>query len=284
LIEFTGLLIILSLASLTFYLLLTRKQLRQAQSAQARLSGMLINAGEHERSRVASELHDDFSQRLAVIALKVENLAETVSPLSEEADRQFHEIFDLVSEVGTDLHTLSHRLHSSALESLGLVPAISALCKEFTSQQGIEVEFTSDDIPRLVHPNAALCIFRIVQEGLRNSKKHSGAQQALVSLRVSASRLIVSVLDKGCGFDMKELSHKDGLGVRTMEERIHLLGGKFKIQSTPGNGTTVTAWLPLALNSLGELRLPDQIGFLVPGSNAVTGNDTADVQLESIQT
>lgn len=260
----TGLLIILSLASLTFYLLLARKQLRQAQSAQARLSGMLINAGEHERSRVASELHDDFSQRLAVIALKLENLAETVSPLSEEADRQFHEIFDSVSEMGTDLHTLSHRLHSSQLESLGLVPAISALCKEFTSQQGVEAEFTSDDIPRLVHPHAALCIFRIVQEGLRNSKKHSGAQQVLVSLRVSASRLIVSVLDKGCGFDMKELSHKEGLGVRTMEERIHLLGGKFKIQSAPGNGTTVTAWVPLALNSSKELRLPDQIGFLAP--------------------
>jgi signal transduction histidine kinase len=225
---------------------------------------MLINAGEHERSRVASELHDDFSQRLAVIALKLENLAETVSPLSEEADRQFHEIFDSVSELGTDLHTLSHRLYSSQLESLGLVPAISALCKEFTSQQGVEAEFTSDDIPRLVHPHAVLCIFRIVQEGLRNSKKHSGAQQVLVSLHVSASRLIVSVLDKGCGFDMKELSHKEGLGVRTMEERIHLLGGKFKIQSTPGNGTTVTAWVPLELNSLGELRLPHQIGSLAP--------------------
>ena len=81
---------------------------------------------------------------------------------------------------------------------------------------------------------------------------------------MSASRLIVSVVDKGCGFDMKELRHKEGLGVRTMEERIHLLGGKFKIQSTPGNGTTVTAWVPLALNSWGELRLPDQIGFLAP--------------------
>ena len=74
---------------------------------------------------------------------------------------------------------------------------------------------------------------------------------------MSASRLIVSVLDKGCGFDMKELRHKEGLGVRTMEERIHLLGGKFKIQSTPGNGATVTAWVPLALNSWGKLRLPE---------------------------
>jgi signal transduction histidine kinase len=264
LILLTGLLI-LSLASLTLYHLLTRKHLRLAQSAQARLSGMLINAGENERSRVAAELHDDFSQRLAVIALKLENLAETVSPLSENAGRQIHDLVNSTSELGADLHTLSHHLHSSTLESLGLVSAIRALCKEFTAQQRVEVDFTSDDTPRLVDPHAALCIFRIVQEGLRNLKKHSGAKQAIVSLRVNASGLIVSVLDKGCGFDMKKVRHNDGLGVRTMEERIHLLGGKFKIQSAPGKGTTVIAWVPLAPNSLGRLSLPDQIEFLVPG-------------------
>jgi signal transduction histidine kinase len=262
LILLTGLLI-LSLTSLTLYLL-TKEHLKQAQSAQTRLSGMLINAAEKERGRVAAELHDDFSQRLAIIALKLENLAETVSPLSEEAGK-IRELVNSVSELGTDLHTLSHRLHSSMLESLGLVPAIRALCKEFSAQQRVEVDFTSDDIPRLVDPRAALCIFRIVQEGLRNSKKHSGAKQVLVSLRVDVSGLIVSVLDKGCGFNMKKLSHNGRLGVRIMEERIHLLGGKFKIQSAPGKGTTVTACVPLAPNSLGELRLRDQTEFLVPG-------------------
>jgi signal transduction histidine kinase len=258
LIVLTGLLMAVSLASLSLYLLLTRKQLRQAQSAHERLSSMLINAEEHERSRVASELHDDYSQRLAIIALKLENLAETVSPLSEQADQQFHDISDSVGELGADLHTLSHQLHSSVLENLGLVPAIRALCKEFTAQQKIEVDFTSDDIPRLV-PRAELCIFRIIQEGLRNLKKHSGAQHARVSLRANASGLIVGVLDKGCGFDLNELSHQNGLGVRIMEGRIHSLGGKLKIQSVLGTGTTVTAWVPLALDSLGELRLREQI-------------------------
>jgi signal transduction histidine kinase len=162
LILLTGLLI-LSLTSLTLYLL-TRKHLKQAQSAQTRLSGMLINAAENERSRVAAELHDDFSQRLAVIALKLENLAETVSPLSEEAGRQIREVVNSAGELGTDLHTLSHRLHSSTLESLGLVSAIRALCKEFSAQQRVEVDFTSDDIPRLVDPRAALCIFGSEQE------------------------------------------------------------------------------------------------------------------------
>ena len=251
LIALTGLLIILSLASLTFYLLFTRKQLKQAQFAQARLSGMLINAGEKERSRVASELHDDFSQRLALIALKLENVSEIVSPFSKEANQQLHELLNSTSELGADLHTLSHRLHSSTLESLGLVPAIGALCKEFTARQGVKAEFTSDDVPRSVHPDTALCIFRIVQEGLRNLKKHSGAQQALVSLRVNARKLSASVLDQGCGFNMKELNHKDGLGIRSMGERVRLLGGEFMIQSAPGKGTTVSAWVPLAPNSVG---------------------------------
>jgi signal transduction histidine kinase len=235
----TELLIIVILVSLTAFLKLKNK------AAQARLSGLLIDAEEKERSRVASELHDDFSQRLAVIALKLENVSETVSPMSKEAERQFHEIVNSVSELGADLHTLSHQLHPSVLESLGLVPAITGLCKEFTAQHGVEVGFTSDDVPRSVHPDAALCMYRIVQEGLRNFIKHSGAQQALVSLRVNAEKLSVSVLDKGCGFDMQQLS--DGLGVWSMEGRVRALGGDFMIQSAPGKGTTVSAWVPLAV-------------------------------------
>ena len=246
----TGLLLIVSLALLTLNLTLKEKQLKRVQASQARLGGMLINAEERERSRVASELHDDFSQRLAVIALKLENVAEIVSASSKEADRQLHEIFDSVSELGSDLHTLSHQLHSSALESLGLAPAINAFCKDFSAQQGVEVDVTSDDVPRSVQQQATLCIFRIVQEGLRNFKKHSGTHQAMVILQVNARKLSVSVRDKGCGFDMKELGHKDGLGILAMEERVHLLSGGFVIQSAPGEGTTVNAWVPLTPNSL----------------------------------
>ena len=165
-------------------------------------------------------------------------------PCRREAERQFHEIVDSISELGTDLHTLSHQLHPSVLESPGLVHAITALCREFSAQHGVEVGFTSNDVLRSVHPDPALCIYRIVQEGLRNFKKHSGAQQALVSLRVNAEKLSVSILDKGCGFDMQQLSH--GLGVWSMEERARALGGDVVIQSAPSKGTTVSAWVPLA--------------------------------------
>ena len=150
---------------------------------------MLINAEEQERHRIASELHDDFSQRLAVLALGLENLDEAMPDSFTDAHQRLHELLRSTSELGTDLHTLSHRLHSSTLESLGLVPAVGALCKEFTAQQGIKVHFTSTEIPRGLQSETALCVFRIVQEGLRNLKKHSGAAEAWVDLRKNGDRL-----------------------------------------------------------------------------------------------
>jgi signal transduction histidine kinase len=230
-------------------LLHSRKQLKLVRDREMKLSGMLINAEEHERSRIASELHDDISQRVAIIALGLENAEEATPASLPDLHKQLRELINSTSELGVDLHTLSHRLHSSTIESLGLVPAVAALCKEFTTQQHLQVDFASDEIPRTVHPDTALGIFRIVQECLRNLKKHSGAQQAVVRLRVNAGKLNVSVLDKGCGFDTRELSHKEGLGVRTMEERVRSLGGEFVIQSAPGTGTTVNAWVPLAPKS-----------------------------------
>ena len=178
-----GLLVLVSLSLLTIYLLFERKQLHAARNEQMRLSGMLINAQEDERARLASELHDDFSQRLAVLSLGLETAAEIVPESPAEANRQLHELMNSASELGADLHTLSHRLHSSTLERLGLAAGVAAFCKEFTAQQGIQVAFSHEDVPRSVSPDVALCLFRIVQEGLRNVKKHSGAAHAQVQNR-----------------------------------------------------------------------------------------------------
>jgi signal transduction histidine kinase len=187
---------------------------------------------------------------VAIIALRLENADEATPASLLDLHEQLRELIQSTSELGVDLHTLSHRLHSSTMESLGLAPAVAALCREFSTQQHLQVEFTSDEIPRTVHPDTALGIFRIVQECLRNFKKHSGAQQAVVSLLVNAGKLNVSVFDRGCGFDTRELCHKEGLGVRSMEERVRLLGGEFVIQSAPGQGTTVNAWVPVAPKGL----------------------------------
>ncbi len=241
----TSLLIIAALSSITFYLQSSRKQLTLAKEKQMQLSGLLINAEEKERSRVASELHDDFSQRLALLALGLESVDEATPASLEHVHKQLQELARSTSELGSDLHTLSHRLHSSTLESLGLVPAVDALCREFTCKQGIRVDFLCDEIPRSINPDAALCIFRIVQESLRNVKKYSGVEEAEVDLRMTGDRLEIRVRDKGRGFSLSELGQNGGLGIRSMEQRARLLGGNFEIHSELGKGTRVEAWVLL---------------------------------------
>jgi len=242
-----GLFILFALAALAMYLHYGREQLRRAEEKGRQLGGMLINAQEKERSRLAAELHDDFSQRLAVLALRLETAAETLPPASQAAKQQLVKLSNSASELGADLHTLSHRLHSSTLESLGLVPGASALCKEFASQQGMKIDFTTENVPHTVDHEVALCLFRIIQEGLRNLQKHSGATKAQVGLQKMGNKLLVTVRDQGVGFDPKGMSGKAGLGIRSMQERVRLLGGRFEIHSAPGKGTSIEAWVPLEM-------------------------------------
>ena len=243
----TALLIILTLSALAAYLQYSQKQLKLAKEKERHLSGKLINAEEQERRRIASELHDDFSQRLALLALGLENVEEATPSSFREVHGRLHDLVKSTNEFSADLHTLSHRLHSSTLESLGLVPAVAALCKEFSANQGVGVAFTADEIPRSVHPDTALCVFRIVQEGLRNLKKYSGASEAKVILRMGHDRLELTVRDYGRGFDLSRLSRNEGIGVRSMEERSRAVGGDFSIQSRPGKGTTLKVVVPLRL-------------------------------------
>ena len=240
-----GLAVILALVALVVYLHFSRGQLNRARSAELELSGHLINAQEKERSRLASELHDDFSQRVALLALGLDSASELVDSSPDLAKQKLHSLMNSASELGADLHTVSHRLHSSTLEKLGLTAGLSALCREFTAQQGIEVDFKYNGVPRSIHPDAALALFRIAQEGLRNLKKHSGATRGSVYLCESGDNVHVFVADTGVGFDVHG-PKRDwlGLGIRSMEERANLLGGRFEISSKPGRGTRIDAWIP----------------------------------------
>jgi signal transduction histidine kinase len=240
----SGLAFIIGLIALAVYLQISRKQLQKARNAELELGGLLINSQEKERSRLASELHDDFSQRVALLALGLETASELVDDAPDQARQKLHSLMDSASELGADLHTLSHRLHSSTLEKLGLDVGLSALCREFTAQQGIEVDFVHNGVPRSVHPDVALALFRIAQEGLRNLKKHSGATKASVYVGKSGDELHVFVADEGVGFDAKKLKDGLGLGIRSMEERANLLGGRLRIHSKPGQGTRIDAWVP----------------------------------------
>ena len=243
-----ALFIVLNLAVLVIYLQVSRRQLRIARDAQVELSGLLINSQEKERSRLAAELHDDFSQRLALLALGLENAEEALPDFARSAKQQLHELLNSASEIGADIHTVSHRLHSATLDNVGLVSGLGALCKEFNDRHRIEIDFASDDIPKRVHSDVALCLFRIVQESLQNLRKHSGAAKAEVRLRRTRTRVVVSICDEGRGFDAR-VNNQSGLGLRSMRERARLVGGHLKIYSKPGKGTRVEAAVPMNLGS-----------------------------------
>ena len=220
---------------------------KRAEEALASLSGRLIEAQDEERKRIAREIHDDYSQRIAVLAIDLEELAENFGDSSGEGSQKVHELFNRISELGADLHSLSHRLHSSTLESLGLVAGLKAFCEEFSYQQGIQVDFASENVPRGIPGDTALCIFRIGQEALRNVKRHSGANRAEVRLEWSGDKLHLSVSDRGTGFDSNKPSSERGIGIRSMEERLRPLGGRLEIHSQPMEGARIDAWLPFKI-------------------------------------
>ena len=221
---------------------------KQAEEELASLSGRLISAQEEERKRIAREIHDDYSQRLALLSIDLENVEEEIE--SPSANQKLHRIWDGIGEIGTDLHSLSHRLHSSTLESLGLVAGAKAFCSEFAEQQEIQVDFADENVPRDVPGDAALCLFRIVQEGLRNIKRHSGTDRAEVRLDCSGEKLHLSVVDRGRGFDVNNRSSRSGIGIRGMEERLRSLGGHLEVHSRPMAGTRIDAWLPFKAHEI----------------------------------
>jgi signal transduction histidine kinase len=237
-------LVILTLCILTAYLLAQKRHIQAANDALAKLSGHLINAQEKERRRLALELHDDFSQRMAVLSLGLETALDSVSESPDIAKAQLHQLLDSAGEIGADLHTISHRLHSSTLESLGLVAGVSSFCKEFNAQQGVRIGFVHNDIPKSISPEVALCMFRIVQEGLRNIKKHSGTTEATVELRATGKELQLTIQDKGIGFDVNRSSREEGIGIHSMEERVRLVGGQFSIHSALHEGTRIDVAVP----------------------------------------
>ena len=216
----------------------------------ASLSGRLIDAQEEERKRIAREIHDDYSQRLALLAIELENLGEESGSSSVATSQRLHQVWNGIAEIGADLHSLSHRLHSSTLDRLGLVAGAKAFCREFAEQQEIQVDFADENVPHDVPGDAALCLFRIVQEGLRNIKRHSGAARAEVRLKGSGGTLHLSVADRGRGFEVNNRSPREGIGIRSMEERLRSLGGHLEVRSQPMEGTRIDAWLPL--------RVPDK--------------------------
>jgi PAS domain S-box-containing protein len=219
---------------------------KQAEEAVRDLSGRLINAQEEERRRLARELHDDLTQRLAVLAIDAGKMEQQLASSDPLVVSRLRHIKDRVVKLSADIHGLSHQLHPSILDDLGLVNAIEAECANFAEREGIQVRCQAKDL--LVAPpgDVALGLYRITQEGLRNIAKHAQTKKAVVSLTGTDGEILLMIRDYGVGFDAVGVRGKKGLGLASMEERVRLMRGDLSIKSQPGQGTTILVRVPLA--------------------------------------
>ena len=209
------------------------------------LTGRLINAQEEERTRIARDLHDDFSQRLALQCIELEQLRKILPESEMEGRARLLAMLKGAKAMSSDLRSLSHQLHSSRLEFIGLLPALSGLCREITEKYKIEVRFTGCELPIGIPKDIALCLFRVAQEALGNVVKHSQAAKANVDLRLKTNTLKLYVTDGGKGFDSEVSNSGAGIGLIGMTERLRLVSGKLTIRSEPMRGTEIQAEVPL---------------------------------------
>ena len=225
---------------------ISEEALRQSQYRYRTLAGHLLTAQEAERKRLARELHDDLSQRLAALAMEAETL-ERQTPLLTGADHiRLKEMKDKLVELSIDVHAMSRRLHPSILDDLGLVDAVASECAMFRKRGGIAVNYRVENIGREVPPNVAVCLYRIVQEALRNISRHAGATEVRISLVGENQAIRLSIRDNGRGFDPAQKTNKVGLGLDSMKERAYLIGGDFSAKSQPGQGTVIEVLAPLS--------------------------------------
>jgi PAS domain S-box-containing protein len=215
-----------------------------ADAALANVSRKLIEAQEQERTRIGRELHDDIGQRLALLAFQLQQLHDDTFILPEVRSRM-GEFQKQISEIATDIQSLSHELQSAKLQYLGIAGAMRSFCQEFGKQQKVEIDFKAHDLPSPLSPDISLCLFRVLQEALHNAAKHSGVRQFEVRLWGTPDEIHLTVKDSGAGFDREAAKESRGLGLISMDERLKLVKGTLSINSQPKRGTTIDARVPL---------------------------------------
>jgi PAS domain S-box-containing protein len=217
--------------------------LRQSQQELSLLAGRLLTAQEDERRRLAREMHDDLTQRLAGVAMQAARLERLRAQDSPEVPGLIQEIRVALGQLSTDVHALSRRLHPSTLGDLGLVEVLGSECTNFSRMGQVVVSFEPADVPADIDKDTAVCLYRIAQEGLRNVAKHARTDRARVALKGGDGALTLTVEDQGVGFDPAAASGV-GLGLASMSERARLIQAEFAVVSRPGAGTRVSVRVP----------------------------------------
>jgi len=216
-----------------------------AEDALSTVSRRLIEAHEEERTWLARELHDDVNQRLALLAVTLDIAKRGIPPAVTEARRSIAAITKELRDLGNDVQALSHRLHSSKLEYLGLVSAATAFCRELSERQGVQIDFHCEAVPTTLPKEISLCLYRVLQEALQNAVKHSGSRHFQASLTCTLDKIHLTVRDSGIGFNSEEEVMGRGLGIVSMRERLKLVDGELSIDSRVQRGTEIRATIPL---------------------------------------
>ncbi len=223
----------------TDLLIQTKEGLRTA-------TARLFSAQEEERQRIARDLHDDVAQRLTLLEMDIERIRENLpAEIRDRTKREFQTVTARFDELANDLRDLSHSLHPSVLDHLGLTVALRQLCKEFQSRHSLPTHFSARSVPADIPPPISLALYRIVQEALQNVAKHAGPASVNVALIGGNARLELSIRDTGAGFDLKARKNGTSLGLISMAERAEFAGGAFKVRSQPNNGTRIHVSVPL---------------------------------------
>jgi PAS domain S-box-containing protein len=217
---------------------------KKTEEALSRMTRRLLEAQEQERARIARDLHDDFNQRLAMLAIGIEQLREDLPNPSDGLLRNLDELYKQTLEMSEDVQSLAHELHTPKLELLGIAVAMRSFCREFGERQKVKIDF-SEEGRTVVPSEISVCLFRVLQEALHNALKHSGVRHFTAELRCEPNEVELTVRDSGVGFDPDAAGKGKGLGLTSIKERLRLVDGIVSINSQVNGGTTIRARVPL---------------------------------------
>jgi PAS domain S-box-containing protein len=222
---------------------------KRVEEALSYMSRTVIEAEERERNRIARDLHEDIGQRLALLAIGIEELKDDLPKPTVQLLDRIDSVWKQTLEVSTDVRASAHELYSPRLEYLGIAAVMRSFCGEFGERKRVEIDFRNYPLPTVVPPDVSICLFRVLQEALHNGLKHSGVQEFQVQLWGASDEIHLTVSDSGAGFDLEAARKGRGLGLIRIEQRLSLLKGTFSIDSQPKRGTTIHARVPLSSES-----------------------------------
>lgn len=225
---------------------LVSKARKLAEDALSSVSYRVIEEEEHERHRIAGDLHEDIGQRLTLLAIEIEQLKTDTPNPPVDVPSRMDAVLKQTLEILTDVKALAHELYSPRLEYLGIAVVMSSFCKEFGERKRVEIDFRSDGLPSLVPPDVSLCLFRVLQEALHNAVEHSGVRRFDAQLWATSDEIHLTVNDCGVGFNLETARKAGALGLNRIQERLKLVKGKLSIDSQPMRGTTIHARVPVS--------------------------------------